>query len=290
MNKNNLIIIDNNVSEFIPIYETDKGEKVVSGNELYEGLGVSLKTQVSDWIRSQLEKVDATEKDFFVLKRESTGGRPSIDYILKLEIAKEICLVAGTSPRANEQLKKKSKEYRKYLIQFEEKYKNNLPKISDEDRAILNIVNAKDKVETATAIKEYKDIITKPLITTIDEQNVVIGAAINDDGLYDIGVIGKLLKPYCSNMGQNKIFEYLRDNKILINKNGTQKHNNPYDRYKNYFEMKLKTIDRGYFHKSYIKTYFNGKGLKWFLKRLAKEGHIQKKDIEKINEDLSDLD
>ena len=37
--------------------------------------------------------------DFSSLKTESTGGRPSIDYILKLEIAKEICLVAGASPK-----------------------------------------------------------------------------------------------------------------------------------------------------------------------------------------------
>ena len=28
------------VEEFIPIYETDKGEKVVNGRELHEGLGV----------------------------------------------------------------------------------------------------------------------------------------------------------------------------------------------------------------------------------------------------------
>ena len=74
----NLTVVEN-VEEFIPIYETDKGEKVVSGEELYKGLGVSLRTQTSDWIKSQLEKVDATNEDFFVLKRESTGGRPSID-------------------------------------------------------------------------------------------------------------------------------------------------------------------------------------------------------------------
>jgi len=108
---------------FIPLYETDKGEKVVSGLDLYEGLGVSQKTQPSDWIKSQLEKVDVTENDFIVLKRESIGGRPGTDYIIKLETAKEICLVAGASNRANPELKRKSKEYRKYLISVEEKYK-----------------------------------------------------------------------------------------------------------------------------------------------------------------------
>lgn len=141
----NLTVVEN-VEEFIPIHETDTGEKVVSGDELYEGLGVSSKTQMSDWIKSQLEKVDATNKDFFVLKRESTGGRPSIDYILKLEIAKEICLIAGASPRANDLLRQKSKAYRKYLIQFEERYKVNPYKSMSKE---LQAIFALDKNQQA---------------------------------------------------------------------------------------------------------------------------------------------
>ncbi len=168
----NLTVVEN-VEEFIPIYETDKGEKVVSGRELYEGLGVSLKTQTSDWIKSQLEKVDATNEDFFVLKRESIGGRPSIDYILKLEIAKEICLVAGASPRANETLKQKSKAYRKYLIQFEEKHKNQISNLTEKQMLQLQILNG-DEMERIGALKQYEGVITKPLIDTIEKQSDAI--------------------------------------------------------------------------------------------------------------------
>ena len=101
---NNLKVIEN-VEGFIPIYKTDIGEKVVSGRELHQGLGVQ--RDFTDWIKQQLNSVDATEKDFSLLKGKTSevGGRPSIEYILKLEIAKEICLVAGASPRANETLK-----------------------------------------------------------------------------------------------------------------------------------------------------------------------------------------
>ena len=169
MNMNELKLIES-IEEFIPIYETDKGEKVVSGEELYKGLGVSLKTQTSDWIKSQLEKVDATNKDFFVLKRESTGGRPSIDYILKLETAKEICLVAGASNRANPELKKKSKEYRRYLIQFEERYKNQLPQLTDEQlkaQLLLEIYNGGQSGVLAS--KQLTELETKPLLEKIEE-------------------------------------------------------------------------------------------------------------------------
>lgn len=158
----NLTVVEN-VEEFIPIYETDKGEKVVSGEELYEGLGVSSKTQMSDWIKNQLEKVDATNKDFLVLKRESTGGRPTIDYMLKLEIAKEICLVAGASPRANEILKQKSKAYRRYLIQFEERYKNQLPQLSKEDKAWLEIHHANQDANVTLIVNSTVERATKQL-------------------------------------------------------------------------------------------------------------------------------
>ncbi|HBF8833536.1 TPA: antA/AntB antirepressor family protein [Clostridioides difficile] len=126
---NDLKLIEN--EGIIKVYTTDEDIKVVNGRELWEGLEVE--KDFSDWIKSNLENVDAVEGiDFSTLKGKTSeqGGRPSIEYILNLEIAKEICLVAGASPRANKELKRNSKNYRKYLIAVEEKYKasNNLTK------------------------------------------------------------------------------------------------------------------------------------------------------------------
>ena len=73
---NGLIMIEND-KNFIPVYKTDKNIKVVKGRELHEGL--SVQKAFSTWIKSQLEYIDAIEnKDFFPLKEESKGGRPSI--------------------------------------------------------------------------------------------------------------------------------------------------------------------------------------------------------------------
>ena len=86
--------------KFIPVYKTEKGTEVIRGSELHNGLNVE--KAFSTWIKKQLENIDAIENiDFFPLKEESNGGRPFIEYIIKLETAKEICLVAGASPRAN---------------------------------------------------------------------------------------------------------------------------------------------------------------------------------------------
>lgn len=149
---NGLIMIEND-KNFIPVYKTDKNIKVVKGRELHEGL--SVQKAFSTWIKSQLEYIDAIEnKDFFPLKEESKGGRPSIDYILKLETAKEICLVAGASNRANPELKKKSKEYRRYLINVEEKYKELQNQLIQRN----TILPKELKCEMDDFIKEAKEI------------------------------------------------------------------------------------------------------------------------------------
>lgn len=145
--------------------------------------------------------------------------------------------------------------------------------------ALLKATEGKTTEEKLAGITTYTEIRIQeekaPLITVID-------TAINDEGLFDIGVIGKLLKPYCKEMGEKKIFRFLKDNGILKDKPQSQKHNTPYDRYNKYFEMKTVPIYKFGYADTYIKTYFNGVGLKWFLKKLVKEGYIEKLDIDDI--------
>lgn len=154
---NELTVIEND-KNFIPVYLTDRKEKVVKGRELHNGL--SVKQDYSNWIKKQLEVVDATEKDFYKLtfKDElSKTGQTKIEYILKLEIAKEICLVAGTSNRANNELKRKSKEYRRYLIAIEEKYnqlQNTNNSLTSVESKMDNVIEEINIMKTMVTIKK----------------------------------------------------------------------------------------------------------------------------------------
>ena len=138
---NNMTIIENN-KEFIPVYRTEQGTEVVRGRELHKGLNV--KQDFSDWIKKQLKNIEAIDnKDYYTFWYKNDDpfkkvvefkgninsmvrNGNSIEYIIKLETAKEICLIAGASPRANKELKEKSKAYRRYLISVEEKCKNEI--------------------------------------------------------------------------------------------------------------------------------------------------------------------
>jgi len=117
---NNLKILESN--GLIKVYETDKGEKVVNARELHEGL--ENKRQFTDWVKQRLNEVDAIGKvDFSSFSQNCENGGRTIEYILKLPIAKEMAML-----ERNE----KGKEYRKYLISVEEKYKLDISKLSPE--------------------------------------------------------------------------------------------------------------------------------------------------------------
>ena len=73
---------------------------------------------------------------------------------------------------------------------------------------------------------------------------------------------------------------FLRENGVLMNSKGTQKHNLPYDKYNKYFEMKYIESTFG----THVKPYFNGVGLKWFLNKLVKEHYLTQAQFDKVKD------
>ncbi len=105
-----LKVIEN---ELVPVYETDKGEKVVYGSELHAVLQV--KSNYREWINRRFSDIDASEnEDFQGIEISTPSGQSKKDYIIKLDIAKEIAML-----ERNE----KGKQVRRYFIQIEKKYK-----------------------------------------------------------------------------------------------------------------------------------------------------------------------
>lgn len=113
-NQKNLIVIE---SELVPVYETDKGIKVVNGRELHQVLQSG--QDFSTWVKKRLSECDATENvdyERFHKKMEANNATV-IEYIIKLETAKEMAML-----ERNE----KGKQVRKYFISVEEKYKQSI--------------------------------------------------------------------------------------------------------------------------------------------------------------------
>lgn len=84
-------------TDVIPVYTTDEGNKVVLGRELYEKLGI--KEKYSAWFQRMTEYgfVDGTDfSSFFEKSEKPLGGRPSIDHIMTLDMAKHIAMIQRT--------------------------------------------------------------------------------------------------------------------------------------------------------------------------------------------------
>ena len=95
----------------VEIIEHD-GKQAVNARELHQKLGN--KRKFADWMKQRIEQYGFVEnQDFEVFHnfvKNSNGGRPSDEYALSLDMAKELCMIEN-----NEQ----GRLFRKYFIEVE---------------------------------------------------------------------------------------------------------------------------------------------------------------------------
>lgn len=106
----------------------------------------------------------------------------------------------------------------------------------------------------------------------LEDSNIIIDTLIKDEGLYSVGLLGKILKSKNVELGRNGLFKYLRCQDILMSaiEDGYKtsiKHNLPKALYDKYFVVKIKDGVNPV-------VYFNKSGVKWILKRLKRQGYI----------------
>ena len=184
-------------SEIIPIYHaTSTNDKVVKGRELHKYLGVG--TRFNDWIRRRIKEYGFIENiEFSVFECIVDGGGISKDYILTLDMAKELGMV-----EKNEE----GKRIRKYFIEFEKRGReilSTIPKTYPEAlRLYADAVEKKGKLELENQQQkqrigelkpnaDYTDKILKSddllTITQIAKDYGMSGQAMNSL-LHDLGV------------------------------------------------------------------------------------------------------
>ena len=94
----------------IPI-NYDGEQPTVSARGLHEKLHIE--TPFKKWIDRMCEYGFEEFKDFWTKMSESTGGRPSTEYDLSIDMAKQICMI---------QRSPEGKQIRQYFIDLEKAY------------------------------------------------------------------------------------------------------------------------------------------------------------------------
>lgn len=176
----------------IRVYQNDRQEQVVNARELHEKL--ESKRDFSNWITDRIQKYDFIENiDFTTILLKSTGGRPRTEYALTLDTAKEIAMVEN-----NEQ----GRKIRRYFIEVEKKARNmfEIPKTLPE--ALRKAAELAEQLE-----KQKPKVLFADSVET--SKNSVL-----------INELAKILKQNGYEIGQNRLFEKLRNEGYLIKQKG----------------------------------------------------------------------
>lgn len=106
--------------QLIKVSKNEQGQQVVSARDLWKFLDVNY--DFSTWIKRRIEKYDFIENVDFTMVRlipqncgiKKGGDRKSIDYILSMDMAKELAMIENNST---------GRAARRYFIQCEKRYR-----------------------------------------------------------------------------------------------------------------------------------------------------------------------
>jgi anti-repressor protein len=206
-------------------YDSDR--PTVSARELHKFLEVD--SQFSHWFERMAEYGFTIGVDYEVIAENgynSKGGRPTTDYQLTVDMAKEICMI---------QRSEKGKQMRQYFIQLEKDW--NSP-----EKVMARALKIADR--RITQLRESN----KQLAMQAEQDAPKIQFADAVSGSNDcilVGELAKLIQQSGVDIGQNRLFIWLRKNRYLMrNRNGN---NVPTQRSMSMrlFRIKEKVISKG---------------------------------------------
>ena len=227
--------------------EVKADTQVVSARELHKGL--KIKTRFNEWVSQNFKEFEG-EQDYMSAVTTAdmpNGGVKHInDYILTIDMAKQLCLMSRTEL---------GKKYRKYFLELERKW-NDPQEVVKRGYAILQNENARLKLENQQMQPKalFADSVAASHTTIL------------------IGELAKILRGNGINIGANRLFKWMRDQGYLISRKGTD-YNMPTQRSMNLglFKIKESTITHSNGSVSISKTTkVTGKGQQYFINKFMK--------------------
>lgn len=181
-------------------YEAE--QPTVSARELYAGLEIG--TKFTTWFERMKEYGFSEGNEFFPILGETseTGGRPAVDYQISVDMAKQICMI---------QRSEKGKQYRQYFIDLEKAW--NTP----EQIFARALKMADQKIEK---LKETNAGLLED-VERMRPKEIFADAVSTSHTSILIGDLAKLLRQNGVDIGQKRLFEYLRNHGYLIKRKGS---------------------------------------------------------------------
>jgi anti-repressor protein len=186
----------------------DAEQPTVSARELHEGL--EIKTAFKDWFPRMAEYGFEIGKDFNMLKNERVQiegsrevKREIVDYQISVDMAKQICMI---------QRSEKGRQYRQYFLDLEKAW--NTP-----EQVMARALKMAGK--TIDKLKSQNTVLLED-VQRMKPKEIFADAVATSHTSILIGDLAKLIKQNGVDIGQKRLFSWLRDNGYLIKRNGSE--------------------------------------------------------------------
>ena len=184
------------------LVKVDLDAQTVSARELYEKLHIG--TKFTTWFERMKEYGFIEGNEFFPKMGETSesGGRPSVDYDISVDMAKQICMIQRTP---------EGKQCRQYLIDLEKAW-NTPEQVMARALKIANRTIDSLKADNTKLLADNERMKPKEIFAdAVSASHTSI-------------LIGDLAKLICQNgvqIGQRRLFSWLRVNGYLIKRKGS---------------------------------------------------------------------
>lgn len=241
------------MNDLIKVEINENQEPVVNGRELHKVLGVETPYRI--WFPRMCEYGFSENVDYVEIVEKADVQNCSRTYeqknhAIKLDMAKEIAMI---------QRNENGKKVRQYFIQVEkdfnspEKVMARALKFAEKRLNVLQLENEEQKKK----IEEQKPKVLFANSVETSKTSILVGE------------LAKIIKQNGHDIGQNRLFEWLRKNGYLISRRGTD-YNMPTQRAMELglFEIKETSITHSDGHVSVNKTTkVTGKGQVYFVNK-----------------------
>ncbi|AYP29833.1 antirepressor protein [Streptococcus phage SW25] len=239
------------MNELINVTLNENKEPVVSARQLHKSLEV--KTRFSQWVEQNFtileEGYDFTSVVGTTVVNNG-ANRKLQDYVLSLDAAKNLAMVSKTD---------KGKEVRQYFIQVEKDF------------------NSPEKIMARALLMADKKVHKLEAQIEADRPKVLFADAVSaSKSSCLIGELAKILKQNGIDIGQNKLFQWLRSNGYLISRRGDS-WNQPTQKSMDLelFELKKTNINHADGHTTTnTTTKVTGKGQQYFINKFLNQERL----------------
>lgn len=236
------------------IIKVDADTQTISARELHERLNIG--TRFNDWFPRMCEYGFIEDEDFYSkMSKTENGGRPSVDYDISIDMAKQICMIQRTP---------EGKACRQYLIDLEKAW-NTPEQVMARALRIANNTIASLKTDKERLLEDNSRM--KP-------KEIFADAVATSHTSILIGDLAKLIKQNGVDMGQKRLFAWMREKGYLIKRAGPD-YNMPTQRSMEMglFEVKESTLNNPDGSVRINKTTkVTGKGQQYFINKFLGKG------------------